>query len=228
VDILEKFNNEIKNHQMKVLLDQGVYRHLSFSRPGTSSYSFAIITGPGFLLYRGDMGCYEFERLNDMFNFFRGGAINPGYWSEKVESISKFGSGIRKFNHDSFEQKVLQEAKDFAEESELCGTALEQFNEQIDDLISSVEYEDDAYRQIREWEFDEIETNDDEFFKFTAEDIFGCDSWEFDFKEYTHHYLWCCHAIVWGINQYDQLMSMAEINKEGGLILSLGGRDEKN
>jgi hypothetical protein len=29
------------------------------------------------------------------------------------------------------------------------------------------------------------------------------DAWEWDLRDYGWQYLWCCHAIVWGIAQYD-------------------------
>ncbi len=29
------------------------------------------------------------------------------------------------------------------------------------------------------------------------------DTWEISGREYTFHFLWCLHAIVWAIQQYD-------------------------
>ena len=44
------------------------------------------------------------------------------------------------------------------------------------------------------------------------------DSWEIKAQPYTYHFLWCLHAIVWGIQQYDAmkiLSNQAEAGKEG-------------
>ena len=38
---------------------------------------------------------------------------------------------------------------------------------------------------------------------FECEDFSFSDSWEIRGSSYTYHYLWCLHAIVWAIQQYD-------------------------
>lgn len=219
----ESFLKNVQNHKIKILNDNEVYRHIRFS-DGSSNMFFELITAPGLLLYRGDMGCYEFERLHDMFDFFRKDrehgktmngnlSINTGYWEEKCQSESRFGRGIKAFSHDSFRELVLIHAKEFSDEHKLSGDALEDFNDQIESLISGVDSDTEAYAVMREWDFDSIEISDSEFLEFTAEDIFGQDSWEFDFTEYTHHFIWCCYAIAWGIEQYDNEKSM-QVNTE--------------
>lgn len=30
------------------------------------------------------------------------------------------------------------------------------------------------------------------------------DFWEADLRDYTHRFTWCCHALAWGIEQYDK------------------------
>lgn len=80
----ECFPRDTSKHEMTVLHDDGLYRHLRFARPGTNNMSFNIVTWPGYLAYSGDMGDYMFTRLTDMFDFFRGDRINPGYWGEKL------------------------------------------------------------------------------------------------------------------------------------------------
>lgn len=209
----ESFLKDVQDHKIKILHDDELYRHIRFS-DGSSNMYFDLITAPGLLLYRGDMGCYEFERLSDMFKFFRTDreynkkmgrklSINTGYWAEKCQSESRFGSGIKAFCHDSFEETVLRYAKEFAEERNLSGEALDDFNDQINDLVTSVSNEHEAYEALREWYFNSIEISNDEFLEFTSEDIFGPDAWEYDFTEYTYRFVWCCYAMAWGIEQYD-------------------------
>lgn len=80
---LQYFERDVAEHQMQVLRDDRLYRHLLFKKPGTGCYHFNIVTYPGTLVYTGDMGSFVFQRLEDMFEFFRsdadrGDGINPG------------------------------------------------------------------------------------------------------------------------------------------------------
>ena len=67
----QSFLKDVAEHQMTVLRDDGVNRHVQFRRPGTICMGFELITWPGYLCYTGDMGTYVFRRLEDMFEFFR-------------------------------------------------------------------------------------------------------------------------------------------------------------
>ncbi|MEN5374297.1 hypothetical protein [Stenotrophomonas hibiscicola] len=44
---LARFEKDTAEHQMEVLLDNGVYRHLRFKRPGSYAFSFDVVTWPG-------------------------------------------------------------------------------------------------------------------------------------------------------------------------------------
>ena len=105
---------------MEVLLDNGVYRHLSFTNNGSSVYRFDITTWPGHLCISGDMGTQVFSRLHDMFEFFNDDLdskfpINPGYWGEKLQAIGT-NSGYQEFSVDLFKENVWYEFNQFAEE----------------------------------------------------------------------------------------------------------------
>jgi len=80
------FPNSIKDHKLTIIRDEGLYRHLRFSRPDTCTMRFDIITWPGYLAFVGDMGDWVFARIPDMLEFFRGDRINPSYWAEKVQA----------------------------------------------------------------------------------------------------------------------------------------------
>jgi hypothetical protein len=67
----EQFLKEVSTHQFTVLHESGLYRHLRFKRPGTGIMHFDIVTWPGYLAYSGDMGCFVFQRLDDMLEFFK-------------------------------------------------------------------------------------------------------------------------------------------------------------
>jgi len=83
----ERFLTEVANHRMTVLIDTATHRHLHFS-DGTMNMHFMLTTWPGYLCISGDMGCFVFQRLKDMFCFFRGERINVSYWAEKIQAGS--------------------------------------------------------------------------------------------------------------------------------------------
>jgi hypothetical protein len=188
---------------MTILHDDGLYRHLRFAEPGTGMYHFDLVTWPGRLTIVGDMPpeALVFSRLDDMFQFFRGaGDINPGYWAEKLRS----GRGAaEKYSMDLFRQIVAERVADAVEADEDLGP--------VDDdrpgLAAAVEaaltddYDYEHEEGAREFLIDFVYRYTDaagaaRSFKFT-------DTWEWDFAEYDWAYLWACHAIRWGVAQYD-------------------------
>lgn len=30
------------------------------------------------------------------------------------------------------------------------------------------------------------------------------DLWDYSFQQFTHHFMWCCYALAWGIQKYDE------------------------
>jgi hypothetical protein len=188
-DIAERFARDTANHQMTVLHDDGLYRHLRFRAEG-SMYWFDLITVPGSLIFRGDGQSFVFARLTDMFEFFRGplGRINPGYWAEKLTSCRD--EGVRKYDREVFEQVLTRElaavleAHQFDEDLRGLGRAV---REQLLDS-DDVDTEESARRALEEFEY--------RGFRFA-------DTWEWNFRDYDWWFLWACHAIVWGIAYYD-------------------------
>ncbi|MEV0382306.1 hypothetical protein [Nonomuraea sp. NPDC050643] len=106
----EAFARDTAGHEMTVLLDQGLHRHLRFQKPKSGNCWFEIVTWPGSLAIRGDIdGGYIFTRTTDMFEFFRrsghNDTINPGYWAEKTEGGR---DGCRSYSADRFRQRVAE------------------------------------------------------------------------------------------------------------------------
>src|SRR5436190_22697501 len=106
----ERFQSDTRDHEMTVLRDDGLYRHLRFKAPDTSFYWFDLITWPGYLAVVGDFGDgYTFTRVPDMFEFFRaksgwnGGSINPMYWAEKIASGR---DGVKRYSMDIFRRLI--------------------------------------------------------------------------------------------------------------------------
>jgi hypothetical protein len=113
--IAERFARETEHHELTVLHDDGLYRHLKFKQPGNSAYWFDLITA----------------------------------WDEHAAE---------------------------------------------DGLDYDVSYEESARQALNDFEY-AVEEHDSTF-RFT-------DTWEWDLKDFDWWYLWACHAIVWGIAQYD-------------------------
>lgn len=187
----ERFLQDVADHQMTVLRDDGVFRHLRFRQHDTICMSFDLITWPGYLCYCGDMGTYVFSRLEDMFEFFRSRdgqlRINLSYWAEKVKAQDVRGP-IEEYSPDTF-RACIQEWLDDHD-------ATDEVREEVEDrvLAHAEDGEDMARRAADEFEHD----------KFRFADFF-----EADLMEYTFRYTWCCFAVVWGIKQYDKAQEAA-------------------
>ena len=188
----ESFLKDVKNHHMTVIRDDGVCRHVQFKQPGTNCYRFDFITWPGYLCYTGDMGTYVFSRLEDMFEFFRTDRkqpkegqtlfINLGYWAEKLQAIDR--DGVKEYSPDKFREAINR----YMEDDERVTPEIRQAVE--DEVLAfSDEGEHEASRAVYEFEHDGYCFVD--FFEATL-------------TEYTYRFIWCCYAIAWGINKYDQ------------------------
>lgn len=199
----ESFLLDVRNHELKILHDDGLYRHLRFKRPGEGTFWFDIVTWPGYLAYSGDMGEFMFARCDDMFDFFRMDRndfnfhedrklqINPYYWEEKVESESRYGGGVMEFDSEDFTNRVKEFFEDYCRDTELD-------EEQRGDLWEEIE-----------WRI--LNHADEEHLAYAAVSDFSYKDFEFvDFfdagstQRYTYHFIWCLYALVWGISLYDQ------------------------
>jgi len=179
---IEQFTKDTAEHEMTVKRDDGLYRHLLFKRPDRSTYWFELVTWPGCLAIRGDMDGFVFSRIEDMFEFFRGDRINPGYWSEKIISEGT-RRGTMAYSEADFRQSVSDWAAQLAEEYPGIVEAVEEeiFGEDI-------WHEQGAMQAVAEFEYKGARY----------------DAYDESFDDYTYQFLWCCHAIQWGIAQYDK------------------------
>jgi len=184
----QDFLKNVENHSMTIIRNDGVSRHLWFSREGSRIYYFQIITEPGFLMISGDCGTFVFERIRDMFEFFRMDEsdfsrvkdrqlqINPRYWSEKV-----IDGGDRCYKYDA--EKSEKSIREYL--IERC----EDSGEDVDELLNGVYFDDGEYN--------------------LANSIMGNDELGYDYldcimKSPSFEFIWCLRAIVWGIAQFDE------------------------
>ena len=139
------FLSDVAEHRMEVLRDDGVYRHLRFKKPRSCDMQFELLTYPGALCYSGDMGSYVFERLPDMFEFFRTGLRDPGrlavnlsYWSEKIVAADR--DGVRKYSAKLFEDAVREVTDAYIGEYGLPdGCPQEAWSESLQILLASAD-----------------------------------------------------------------------------------------
>lgn len=201
----ERFLRDIRNHEMIINRDDGLYRDVHFKRPGDCAFWFGLNTWPGFLCFYGDMGEYVFSRTDDMFRFFRRDKleINHGYWHEKMQAADRRGSDME-FSRERFERIVRHEYEQMVQDSSLTEEQSKKLWQEIeDDVLWGLDelHEVEAMRKA-------INFKSEEGFEFI-------DFWEYNLKEYTFNFEWCLYGIVWGIQQYDaaQLESCTEANQ---------------
>ncbi|MGX6513281.1 hypothetical protein [Rhodococcus sp. SJ-2] len=188
----EYFKVSTADHEMAILHDDGVYRHIRCAQPGTGIWSWNLVTWPGHLAISGDLESYTFSREHDMFGFFQihGAGINPHYWSEKITNYDA-QRGTRKFCSEKAKAVVVREF-------------LEQRHYRSGDTA-------DAFRDLRINVLDEIDNYDQSLFynavdSWSYDDYLFHDTYEWDVKDYDDHFLYACHAIAWGIAKYRQVV----------------------
>lgn len=99
-----QFESETHEHVMRVLHDDGLYRHLRFQQPGSGIWHWDLMAWPGSLAIRGDIGeGHIFSRTEDMLKFFDHGQaehqINAHYWAEKLDLGRR---SVKEFSTDRF------------------------------------------------------------------------------------------------------------------------------
>lgn len=230
----ERFANDTDRHELTILHDDGIYRHLRFREPSHGFYWFDLITWPGCLTVLGDFGdAYTFTREPDMFTFFRsrtGRRINPHYWAQKLDGSR---DAAETYSEDAFRSRVIEAFVDAARwdgvppgtgkalRAEVLNNEYVAWEEEARKALEDFEYgakfkasctcgkseefaeELDAVR----WRSTHIEPGHRAHVS-KVERIPGfsfSDVWEWDFKAYSWHFLWACHAIVWGIRRYDRV-----------------------
>lgn len=187
--VLKQFITDVRDHEMSVEHDDGVFRHLRFRKPDAWMYHYEITTWPGHLTITGDMGTFTFARLHDMFQFFNEPRINAGYWAEKLRATDTMG-GHTAFSEEKFRAQVEEQIESFIERHK--DAELGQLRRDIEhDVLDEAYSEESAMTAVRD------------FYDHSGQGFtFNLDYWDWDNTEYRFQFLWCLHAIRWGIEQY--------------------------
>ena len=192
----DRFVRNTAEHEMSVLHEDGLYRHVRFAQPGTSTYYYDLVTWPGNLVICGDAGDWHFARIRDMFEFFtrKNGAtgIDPHYWAQKLQgrtahrdaeqfSEATYRAHVRQW----LEQHLEDEQPEDGDRSDALRGAVQS------ELLQEGEYgdisEQEAHRRLREFEHE-------------GTTIYDPADW--DLREYHPAFLWACWAIVEGVARY--------------------------
>lgn len=201
------FLTDVENHELIIVRDDGVNRHLRFKQPGTSSFYFDLITWPGCLCITGDMGTYVFQRIEDMFEFFRtdrqhgvgeGLKINQPYWSGKLIAVcsnGKLGGSAVEFSPDKFHRRVKEQLVSWWRYGELTRKQRRELREEIEHQV---------LRHCDDGEARAYDTLTEFACEIDGRAFYFSDSWEWNLTDYTYHFTWCCYAIAWGVMKYDQ------------------------
>lgn len=186
----EIFLGDIKNHQIQIITESDVYRHVRFSGTDSGSFSFDLVTWPGYLCYTGDMGSFTFSRCRDMFDFFRSSGhgegkiyTNTGYWAEKCISAS-IEDGISEYSPEKAMETITELLKEAGHDD--------------DGVVALVK--DKILPNL----YDEGELRDSiNYYAGLSVPAFS-DFWEVNLHVRPYRFIWACYAISWGITKYDE------------------------
>lgn len=213
-EVLQRFLKDTAEHQLQVLKEEGLYRHLRFRKPGTGCYGFDIVTWPGHLAITGDMGNSLFSRLTDMLEFFRNDRkdaendslyINSGYWAEKC--VANDGEK-REFRKELFEAVVKQHFDDFIDQArDEDGKTPNWAGELWDELENEVLFISDENTSEAIQAMDAFKPSSVEPYA----DFRISDAWEYgdQLQDYTFHFYWRLYAIAHAVKAYDSRSEVA-------------------
>jgi hypothetical protein len=199
-EIAERFQRETANHAMTVLHDNGLYRHLLFAdtTPGQSwCYRFELITVPGSLIFRGDGESFVFGSSEpDLFEVFTRSStygLNPSYWAQNLTSSRE---AAKSYSQERFNERVVEELEEAESTHPGITEAWTTWLKEGDGSWYDTTYEIPARQALNDFRF-QVAGAEGKPFRFL-----DTDDWKL--QDYDWWYLWACHAIVWGIGQYDK------------------------
>lgn len=140
------FKKQTKGHELHVLHEDGLYRHLRVQAPGTRMWGWDITTWPGHLATSGDISAgYVFSREPDMLEFFAHAGVSQNYysdgapcidvryWAEKIQGPAARTTEV--YSADAF----LAELSEHLEEHEEFGLTAEAFRDRQMSLLERID-----------------------------------------------------------------------------------------
>lgn len=189
------FLRNTDKHEMTVLKEDGLYRHLRFREPGTAMYGYDVITWPGYVTLVGDIADgFTFSRETDMFGFIDhgqpAGHINVSYWAEKLVGRSR--DDVKSYSEDMFKQSVLgqledvfyaSDPEDTAEVAPLKAAAIAKAESE---LFPHAYYEHEAREALNGFTFTDADGTKRSFYE----------TYEWELADYDYHFVLACHALL--------------------------------
>lgn len=173
-DVAKNFATDSIHHQIKILHNDGLYRHFRCGNPETVFNSFHIVTWPGHLCFTGDRGDFLFRRIDDMLEFFNNWRSFE-YMAEKCLTYKHF---VRKFYRELVDEHIEDQVKYYTEE---------------DSDIKKLQILDDIKENINHLDYESEFEIYKEFFESGLYDEMP------EFEYFTSEFLYCLHAIGWFI-----------------------------
>lgn len=198
------FLDNVAGHVLTVTHDVELYRRIVLGVPGSSFYRYEVVTWPGHVAIAGDMGSYVFERIDDMFEFFRGRTageyLDLSYLAGKCEAADKH-AGLSEWVGEARSldalAEILRESMDpddgFAPTQ--ADRIVAEWRKRVADDYGEMSSVDDVreladcYRPDPDWPRDPF-----------------ADLWDRGrmFYEWSHHFAWCIFAIAFAVDKYDE------------------------
>ncbi|MEU0659561.1 hypothetical protein [Streptomyces lavendulocolor] len=230
-EIPEHLKSDLAEATLKVQREDGLFRHIEFAAPKTMSH-LILVTWPYNLLVAGSHGSYHFERFGpdtkDMFAWLRGARVSPSSWASKLVNGA---DSVREYDRARMEaqinERVAEAIRDdwapdgleSAVREEVLDSHLLDTRDTAFQIVSEFQHgmtfrsecscgaseDHNDYTSACTWEFYKHKAAGKEH-KVRVRQTGG-----FDFDDYTewnvdkqtYHFVYQCHAAVWGIAQYD-------------------------
>lgn len=198
------FDNAVSEHEMTVLHDTGMYRHLRFKKPKSNNQYFDITTFPNHLVISGDMGDFTWRTWCKDADIFNGFSPNSLLAGKNKEFSSEALRGEINDIVESFCEDIADYFEDYeGDEYETVDEFEQAFRSEVLDHFDCCEL--DEYRCVSAIE------------NFSSDIIPDCNLFEGFWTDFnadvpTYHYQWCVMAVSYAIERYTQRGVKNEFN----------------
>lgn len=209
-DVYAAFVKNTPDHELTVIHEDGLYRHLRMAKPGTRIWSWDIITWPGYLCVVGDIANgFTFNRLEDMFQFFSSPGNRPSrhtdgaphidarYWAEKLTGGRSHE--VKEYSRSTFLQLVEERIAEALEDNTVDPEDAEKFGE-TPDPDGMTEAKAAALREDARFCSGDEDTAHGWMRR--SRDFPSTDSWELDLRDFSFEFMLTCYAIESAVRTY--------------------------
>jgi hypothetical protein len=230
-EIARHFENDFAEATLKTQREDGLFRHIEFAAP-QSMNRLVLVTWPYNLLVAGSHGSYHFERYGpdteDMFNWLRRLRVDADSWASKLVNGHR---SVREYDRERLvrlvKERVAEAVRDgwaprglrAAVREEILDSHLLDNEGTALQLVSEFEHgvkyrsecscgkgeDHDSYSSAVCWNaLTHKGKGDAHKVKIRRTEGFDFDDFtEWSIHKLSYHFVYQCHAAVWGIAQYD-------------------------